>query len=379
MHGQVPLMPSACSRTVLMVSGNGPPVLDGVGHYTARLMAGLSKARPEWRWVWLRRNRRWFTAPLSFTNGTIALQPWHTWGRPGRWLAAAVARALRPDITHIQEQIHSFHETPAAAEILKVGRCRIATVHEIHPELKSCQWTGECIGLADRVLTCDRFTAEKCIRYYGRAPDCVLWSPSNLRPMANPIRQRGLVVTFGFLSAIKGMMQLYEALGKARERVPDLRWRIVGPFYPNHDPYHSTLATELRGDWIQFVGSCDDLDDPVLRRWLSEAAVMALPFVDGASARRGSLQSAWAFGLPVVTTPPPCPDDAVCPGENCLTVPLEDTDAWADVLVDVLSNTTTATRLAIGSRAAGEQFSWTHLVERHLELYDSLLCRADRR
>jgi glycosyltransferase involved in cell wall biosynthesis len=358
-----------------MVSGNGPPVLDGVGHYTARLIAGLSEARPEWRWVWLRRNRR-FTAPLSCANGVMVLQPWHTWGKAGRQLAVAVARALRPDITHIQEQIHSFHETPAAAEILRAGRRRIATVHEIHPELKSCQWTGEAVRLADRVLTCDRFTAEKCIRYFGRDPDGVLWSPSNLRPSANPIRQRGLVVTFGFLSAIKGMTQLYEALGKARERVPHLRWRIVGPFYPDHDPHHATLATELRGDWIEFVGSREDLDDPVLRRWLSEAAVMALPFADGASARRGSLQAAWAFGLPVVTTPPPCPDDAVCPDENCLTVPLEDSDAWADGLVDVLSNTAIATRLSIGSCSAGERFSWTHLIERHLELYDSLLRRG---
>jgi hypothetical protein len=96
-------------RTILMVSGNGPPVIDGVGHYTARLLDALSEARPEWRWVWLRRKRRWFTAPATYSGRVTVLQPWHTWGKPGRWSAVAVARLLRPDITHLQEQINSFH------------------------------------------------------------------------------------------------------------------------------------------------------------------------------------------------------------------------------------------------------------------------------
>ena len=55
-------------RTILLVSGNGPPVIDGVGHYTARLAAHLAAARPTWRWVWLRRKRRWFS-PLSLGLG----------------------------------------------------------------------------------------------------------------------------------------------------------------------------------------------------------------------------------------------------------------------------------------------------------------------
>jgi glycosyltransferase involved in cell wall biosynthesis len=358
-----------------MVSGNGPPVLDGVGHYTERLIAGLSKARPEWRWVWLRRKRRWFTTPVFCVNGVIVAQPWHTWGKPGRWLAAAVARALRADITHVQEQIHSFHETPAAAEILATGRRRIATVHEIHPELKSCRWTGEGIQMADRVLTCDRLTADKCIHHFGRDPDAVLWSPSNIRPVADPTPQSGLVVTFGFLSAIKGMTQLYEALRKARQRVPKLRWRIVGPFHPDRDPHHAALARDLRGDWIQFVGSRDDLDDPVLRRWLSEAEVMALPYADGASARRGSLQAAWAFGLPVVTTPPLCSDDVVRPGVNCLVAPLERPDLWEAAVSDILTNGACARLLAEASRETAQLYGWDRLVQAHLQIYDAIIDR----
>ena len=327
--------------------------------------------------MWLRRKRRWFTFPLSRENGVTVLQPWHTWRRVGRLVAVAVTRGLRPDILHLQEQIHSFHESPAAADVIAAAPRSVATVHEVHPELRSCEWTAAAVRRAGVVVTNDRFTAEKCGRHIGRIPDAVLWSPSNVKPPAEPpARCPGLVVTFGFLSAIKGIELLHTALRLARERVPGLRWRLVGPFYPERDPHHAALAVRVRADWIEFTGGRNDLESHELRRWLAEAAVMALPFADGASARRTTLHTAWAFGIPVVTTPPPGPDDAVRPGENCLTVPPDDAAGWAGAVERVLTDRATADHLAAGSRAAGTRFGWPCLVAEHLRLYDSLLNRA---
>jgi glycosyltransferase involved in cell wall biosynthesis len=183
-----------------------------------------------------------------------------------------------------------------------------------------------------------------------------------------------LVVTFGFLSAIKGMTQLYLSLERARDRIPELRWRIIGPFNPDRDPHHAVLANELRGDWVEFVGGRDP-DDPVLRHWLSEAAVMALPFADGASARRTSLHTAWAFGLPVVTTPPPCPDDVVRPGVNCLVAPLDRPDLWEAAVSDILTDEACARRLAEASRETAQRYGLDELVQAHLQTYDAIIDR----
>jgi glycosyltransferase involved in cell wall biosynthesis len=358
------------------MSGNGPPVIDGVGHHAGRLLAALAEARPEWRWVWLRRKQRWFTQPFGSHGRVTVLQPWHAWTRVGVRAAATVARFLRPDVLHVQEQTHSFHESPAAVVAARaVPRRRVVvTVHEVHPELAGCRWTRELVEQAGQLLTNDSLTAEKCRRHLGRDPNGILWSPTNVLPPCEPVQtQPGLVVTFGFLNSIKGIESLFRILSRVRERAPHLRWRIVGPFNPEGDPYHAELAKKVRGEWVEFTGGRDDLGDPILRRWLAEAAVMALPFVDGASARRTTLQTAWAFGLPVVTTPPAPGDLAVRPGVNCLVAPLAHPELWEQAVYEVLTSRDTAKTLASGSREAGVQYSWSKLVSAHLDLYDSLL------
>src|SRR5438045_2512301 len=122
-----------------MVSGNAPPVLDGVGDCTDRLMAELSRQRPAWSWLWLSRRPRWFHAPAVRRAGITLLRPSHSWGPRGRALAAAAVRAVRPDLVHVQEQVHSFHETDAAVRVADAaaaaGAPVVATLHEYHVEL----------------------------------------------------------------------------------------------------------------------------------------------------------------------------------------------------------------------------------------------------
>ena len=103
---------------------------------------------------------------------------------------------------------------------------------------------------------------------------------------------------------------------------------------------------------------------------------MPLPFADGASLRRTTLQAAWAFGLPVVTTPPDRPTDAIADGENCVLVREPTPEAWAEALGRVLTDHALAGRLRAGSLAAAERFSWARLAAAHVEIYEGLLARS---
>ena len=82
---------------------------------------------------------------------------------------------------------------------------------------------------------------------------------------------------------------------------------------------------------------------------------------------------AWAFGLPVITTPPPTANDAVIDGVNCLLVPEPTANAWAEAIRLVRSEPGLADRLRAGSLAAADRFSWKRLADLHLKLYDELL------
>lgn len=311
-------------------------------------------------------------------EGIPLLRPTHSWSAIGRAIACTTARMLRPDVIHIQEEIHSFHETDAA---VRLGRATAAavvtTLHEYHTELPSVVYTNELVRLSRIVVSNDPRNAARCLEQTGRAVDRHGWSGSPIdppEPSRRPATRPGLVVTFGFLSAIKSMTLLHAALARLRETYPQLHWRIIGPYHPETDPHHAELARTLTGDWIEFTGAVSAIDEPEkLRLLLGEAAIMILPFADGASLRRTTLHAAWAFGLPVVTTAPPVATDAVVDGENCLLVREASIEAWSEAIARVLSDPDLADRLRMGSLRTAEHYSGRRLAAEHLEMYESLL------
>jgi glycosyltransferase involved in cell wall biosynthesis len=232
------------------------------------------------------------------------------------------------------------------------------------------------VKLSRVVISNDPRNAERCHAQTGRSVDHHWWSSATILPpdpSVHPPRQPFLAVTFGFLSGLKTLGLVHDALRLVRTRFPALRWRIIGPFEPSSNPDHAALAERIAPDasWVEFTGAISD--HARLRSLLAEAHVMLLPFADGASTRRGTLHVAWAFGLPVVTTPPPVASEAIVDGENALLVPEPVPSAWTDTIVRVLTDAALEERLRAGSLEAAERFSWKRLAERHLEMYDGLI------
>src|SRR5713226_3303571 len=123
---------------ILMISGNAPPIIDGVGHYTANLLETLKALRPKWDWRWLCRRPRWWHSPLVSYRGIPTIRPTHDWNELGKGLACTAVRWARPDLVHIQDQIHSYHETDAAFRMAEAVRSPVVvTLHEFHTELAS--------------------------------------------------------------------------------------------------------------------------------------------------------------------------------------------------------------------------------------------------
>jgi glycosyltransferase involved in cell wall biosynthesis len=362
---------------MLFVSGNCPPSVDGVGHYTANLIDELARQRPNWDWLWLCRRPRWFHSPVRRWEGVRQYRSGHSWSPLGIRLACATTRWLRPHVVHIQEQIHSFHESAAAARLARSAPGAIlATLHEFHEELPSVEHTRVVVDRATVLIANDHRTGLRCEQATGRAPDHTWWSPSNLRPPEpswNVRTRPRLCVTFGLLNGLKWLEVVRQALEPLRISYPDLRWRIVGPFNPDTNPEHAAAARDLAADWIEFTGGVEDIHDRRLRTWLGEGAVMLLPFADGASPRRTTLQTAWSFGLPVITTPPSVAEAAVIGGQNCLLAPLDRPADWTAAVSRLFADSSECARLKAAGQATAEQFSWRRLAALHLEQYERIL------
>ncbi len=365
-------------RRILMVSGNAPPVRDGVGDFTDRLTRELIRRRPDWAWYWICRRPRWYQAPIVRRDGLTLLRPSHTWTPQGIRLACSAARAVRPDLIHIQEQIHSFFETDAACRLADLatsaGLPLVTTLHEYHVELPSVRHTSYVVKSSDVIIANDPRNAERCLDQTGRSADHRWWSGSTLSPP--PLTSRaatipGRLTTFGFISALKALGLVGEAVKDLRRQSPEVHWTIIGEFRPDADPAHAALAKQIDPAAVEFTGALPD--GPELQCRLAESEIMLLPFTDGASQRRSTLHVAWAYGLPVLTTPPPTENDAVVDGVNCLFVREPTAKAWAEAIQRVRSDADLAARLRAGSLAAAERFSWSRLAELYLGVYDRLL------
>jgi glycosyltransferase involved in cell wall biosynthesis len=360
---------------ILFLTGNAPPAIDGVGDYTDRLIEELTRQRPEWRWWWLSRRPRWFSSPLTRRECVRLIRPGRDWSVRGRQWAATAARFLRPDLIHIQEELYSFHESGAASSIAAWSNApAVTTLHEFHTEHPRITFTKRLVTHSRVVIANDPRTADRCLAATGRAVDHLWWSGATVTPAPHALfsARPGVVITFGFLSTLKQLALVHEALRAARGACP-LQWWIIGPFEPRTNPEHAALerAFARDRDWIRLTGAVPARAH--LQALLAQAEVMLLPFADGASTRRTTLQTAWAFGIPTITTTPKEATDAIRHGENAWLVSESTTEAWHSAIDRVLSDPILADRMRSGGLATAEQFSWPRLAAEHVAMYEALL------
>ncbi len=360
---------------LVMVSGHAPPLMDGVGDCTAPLLAEIARQRPEWRYTWLTRRPGRFRTPILFGPGYRVVRPNHLWDDRGCRAACATLGKLKPDLVHVQDQIHSFFETDAAPRLAAAATCPvIATLHEYHVELPSVTSTDELVRRSSAIIANDARNADRCRERTGREPDARWWSGSTVEPPSPLVRdpEPDLVTTFGFISSLKSVEVAMQALERLRSQGRKLRWRIIGPFHPDRDPQHARLAELQKSGWVEFAGGYS-VRDPKLRSLLAASRVMLLPYADGASLRRTTLHAAWAFGVPSVTTPPAHDEPALVDGENCLLVRDPSPESLAAALARVLDDPALESRLSAGGLRTAEALGWPELARRHLALYDRLL------
>jgi glycosyltransferase involved in cell wall biosynthesis len=358
---------------VVMVTGASLPTLDAVVHYTSNLLHEMRRLRPQWEWIWLCRRAHWYHCPIVSRDGVRLVRPNHTWSSRDKRFAAAATRYLRPDIVHIQEQIHSFHETNAAVAIANATPARVVTtMHEFHIELPSVRYTIDTVNCSDYLIANDTRTWERCLEQAGRTPDVRGWSPANIEPVervAEAASSSSLITTFGVMNRIKSFEPVLQALIDLRTLRSDLQWQLVGPIQHDLERYYRQVLAE---SWINFTGR---VGRDAVRTALSNTRVMVLPYNDGASTRRTSLQTSWAFGLPIVTTWPDADEPAIVDGYNCLLVRSGESEEWKDAIGRVLDDPGLAQRLREGARATARKFSWDNLARLNLDAYDCVLRR----
>ena len=184
---------------------------------------------------------------------------------------------------------------------------------------------------------------------------------------------------FGFVSALKGVEHLIEAIAKLRAQGLDLRLLFIGGRSNAAGSradlaFQSALDERIRqlelGGAVTWTGY---LPDEAVASRLRAVDLMALPYADGASYRRGSLMAAIENGCAILTTEPAVEVETFAHGCNLWLVAPGSAEALERAIRHLMNDRRQLKRLRIGAAHLRSQFDWDAIARETIVFFRTLI------
>jgi glycosyltransferase involved in cell wall biosynthesis len=172
-----------------------------------------------------------------------------------------------------------------------------------------------------------------------------------------------LVGYFGFINATKGVDTLAHAIRLMIERGFDAELLIIGGQTGDSDKTNIQQADAAErligglgiGRRVHWTGF---LESEQVSAYLLGCDVIALPFKDGVSFRRGTLMASLAHGCPIVTTLPDVAIPELKDGDAVRMVPPNSPNRLAEVLLELAKDESQRELLGQAAAELAKQFQW---------------------
>lgn len=390
-----------------LVTGELPPMEGGVGAFTQELgkeLAALGHeifvissrdSRPKN----LTRKARQLNEPIDIGWGKL-LARGRKWGRKDYHMIADMAVRYELDVVNIQYQAAAYNMRSPFINLLP-WRLRgiaksVVTFHDLRvPYLfpKAGSLRDKTVRFmanrADGVITTNLADTQQLatcnLQHLQQIP---IGSNINVHSVSEYERQTvrqelglspddKLIGYFGFLNPSKGADTLIDAL----MQLPNNHHVVfIGGQTGASDPQnnseflnnlHLQLATynlQSRVHWTGFV------DDAVVSAHFAACDVVALPYKDGVSLRRGTLMAALAHGCAVVTTHASTGDEAIFrDGENCVLVAVDDVEELENGILRVVEDDALRVKIGRNAHNLSQQFTWDKIAMQTVAFYEQVL------
>jgi glycosyltransferase involved in cell wall biosynthesis len=190
------------------------------------------------------------------------------------------------------------------------------------------------------------------------------------------VEGKPVILTFGLLSADKGIEHVIDAMPKILERFPETVYIVLGATHPNvkaHDGETYRLMLENRAQRlgvdanIIFHNRFVSRDE--LTRFLAAADIYITPYLKPEQITSGTLAYAVGSGKAVISTPYWYASELLADGRGIL-VPWRDSESIAREVSDLLGND--EQRQALGARAAayGLAMGWPIVAQGYMATFE---------
>src|ERR1700761_6864204 len=331
---------------VVMLTGSAPPEACGVGDYTFALVSALESAGFP---VELLYHKRWDI------SGTAQLL---------RRLSREEGRLL-----HIQYPTFGYGYSLGPQLCSLTKRC-VTTLHEFslaHILRKASLFPFTL--RSDRLVMTAEFESRKLTQFMPWAKQKITLIPigSNIPPsQPASIAYAPRVLYHGLVMPGKGLEEWLGLAQLARDRNTGWEFVAVGKIPARHTSYARDLIQTSKAAAVRWI--LDRTDEEVAAQF-SQGGIAYLPFIDGASDRRGSLKTVLAAGLPTITTASEQTPQSL--HSTVLFAP--DTEAAFDCVRRLMQSLEQRRRMAQAALEYSQLFSWRTIAEAHIRMYEELL------
>ncbi len=372
-----------------IVTGEYPPMQGGIGAYTHILASHLKaqgsdvrifsstqtqtidtqipveNSTTTWNIGSLRAINRWATdnvidiLNLQFQTAAFGMSP---------WVQFLPRFTSKPVVTTFHDLRHPYLFPKAGAlrdwvvmHLAKQSSGVIVTNHEDYQRLTDIRQKALIpIGSNIQQTLPDQFDAQSWrVKAGARAGDYV-------------------IAYFGLFNQTKGVETLLASLAQLRNNGVPVRLVMVGGGLGSSDPtnaaYLEKLNTQIQqlelNSFIHWTGYLEN--EAEVGAYLTAANVIALPFTDGASYRRGSLMAAIQYEGAIVTTEPVTTLPSFKHGKNMLLVKPSNEQALTESLLSVWQSPELREQLQQGAKALKQEFSWTSISQQTLAFFEQV-------
>ncbi len=390
------------SLKIGIVTGEYPPHQGGVGDFTREIAYALTDLGHEVHII---------THKDATLSKKIEVHPIiRSWNLQSLILIRSLASQLKLDLINIQYQAAAYGMTPPIHFLpLVAGVPPVMTFHDLRvpylfPKAGALRWQAILLlakTSAGMIVTNseDRLTLEKNLWNAEDADltlknaDKLIEIPIGSNIKVNPklqtsnskvearrkygIGESDLVIGyFGFLNSSKGGETLYRAISQLP--ITNYHLLLIGGRTGTSDPTNQAYA-----DQLDALANELGISDRIIRTgYLSPEEttqaffacdLMAMPYEDGASFRRGTFMACLAHGMSTITTQPSTPLPQLKHKENIILVSPHSPLSLSSAISGLANDSNLRAQLSRGALELSDEFTWDKIAKRTGEFFERIV------
>jgi glycosyltransferase involved in cell wall biosynthesis len=386
--GRGPVAAPRGMRRIALI-GNHVPRRCGIATFTADTAAALAARYPDIAIdIWAMNDRPDAHDYPEAVTGTIEQNDPVSYS-----LAAQAIEGSGDDLVWIQHEFGIFGG-PAGDLLLKlvnqVSLPIAITLHTVlnQPSTDQKRVMDALIARADCLIVMAEKAREILIEHYGARPSQITVIPHGIpdRPLVAPsaakakigLDQRPTILTFGLLSANKGIETMIAAMPEIVRSIPDALYLVLGATHPHlvaneGEAYRERLQRQVcdlgMDEHVRFIDSYVAIDE--LLDYLAAADVYVTPYRNAAQMTSGTLAYAVGLGKAIVSTPYVHASE-ILQDDHGLLVDFDDSAGFAAAIRGLLANSSRLSELQERTYALGRTMIWSRLAEAALQTFEAI-------